>query len=81
MSCTVCSVIPVDGTWVVEHGTTRHGPYMSDGIALQVAQGEALALCRKGLSAKISVEDGAGQISAEYCLCKAFNRARQQAAG
>ena len=72
--CTVCSVIPVDGNWFVEQGSTRHGPYMSDAIALQVATGEALALRRKWLPTRVSIQDDTGRISAEYCLCKEFKR-------
>ena len=37
MSCTACSVIQVDGNWVVECGKTRHGPYLSDGLAVRIA--------------------------------------------
>lgn len=75
ISCTVCSVIPLGGAWFVEHGSTRHGPYMADGIAIQVAIGEALMFRRKELAARVSVQDGSGRVSAEYCLCPHFKKA------
>ena len=68
MECTVCSVISVKGSWFADCGTTRHGPYMSNGIALRVATGEALALYRKQLPARVSVQDDAGCVCAEW-LC------------
>jgi hypothetical protein len=74
--CTVCSVIPVDGDWLVEYGKTIHGPYLSNGIALRVAVSEAQALHRQGQRSRISVQDNAGAISAEYCLCADFKKAR-----
>ena len=74
MECTVCSVISVKGSWFADCGTTRHGPYMSNGIALRVATGEALALYRKQLPARVSVQDDAGCVCAEYCLCTNFKR-------
>ena len=75
MYCTVCSVIPVGSTWVAECGTTSHGPYLSNGIALRVAVSEAQALHRQGKRSRISVQNSAGDVSAEYCLCADFKRA------
>ena len=74
MSCIVCSVIPIDGNWIVESGTVRQGPYMSNGMALRVAATEALALHKLGQRSRISVQNSAGEISAEYCLCAILKR-------
>jgi hypothetical protein len=77
MSCTACSVIPVDGNWLVECGKVSHGPYMSNGIAVRVAITEALALRRQAQPSKISIQDRTGRISAEYCLCADFKAVRR----
>jgi hypothetical protein len=60
MSCTVCSVIPLDNNWVVECGATSHGPYLSNDIALRVAIAEALAIRRQGQRATVLVQMAAG---------------------
>jgi hypothetical protein len=75
MSCTACSVIPVDGDWFVECGKIMHGPYLSNGIALRIAVSEAQTLLRQGKQSRISVQDSAGAISAEYCLCANLKKA------
>ena len=76
MHCTVCSVIPHDGDWIAECGAVSHGPYMAKGIALHVATSEALALHRLGKPARVSVQDSAGEIEVEYCLCSDFQKTR-----
>jgi hypothetical protein len=79
MSCTVCSVIPLDSNWVVECGGTSHGPYLSNDIALRVAIAEALAIRRQGQRATVLVQDGSGRSYAGYCLCADFKIAQAQA--
>jgi hypothetical protein len=74
LSCIVCSVIPHDGDWFVEIGKASHGPYASNGIALRVAVSEARSLHQQGKESRISVQNIAGAISAEYCLCPDFKR-------
>jgi hypothetical protein len=69
MACTCCSVIPFDGSWIVECEKVIHGSYMSNGMALRVATSEALAIRRLGRRSRISVQNNAGDIIAEYCLC------------
>ena len=76
MSCTVCSVIPLDNNWVVECGATNHGPYLSNDIALRVAIAEALAIRRQGQRATVLVQDGSGRSYAGYCLCADFKIAQ-----
>ena len=75
MSCNVFSVIARRGAWFVGNGSVYQGPYMSNGIAIQVATSEALALRRKQIPARVSVQDSADRICAEYCLCADFKRA------
>jgi hypothetical protein len=75
MTCNVCSAIARRGAWFVENGSVYQGPYMSNGIAIQAATSEALALRRKQIPAKVSVQDSAGRIFAEYCLCADFKKA------
>jgi len=77
MSCHKCSVVAVGSTWFVEHGKTSRGPYMSNGMALRVAVSEALALRSQKKRSKISVQNSADEISAEYCLCADFKMAKQ----
>jgi len=72
--CTVCSVVPVDTDWFVECRKTSHGPYLTNGIALRVAVSEAQAIYRQGNNSKISVQDRAGDVTAEYCFCANFKR-------
>jgi len=77
MSCTACSIIPVDGHWLVTCGKTSRGPYMSNGIAVRVAITEALAFHRQGQRSRVSIQDRTGRISAEYCLCADFKAVRR----
>ena len=72
MDCIVCTVISVNDRWYANCGTTRHGPYMSDGIATKVALSEALVFRRKQLPVRVSVQDGTGCVRAEFCLCANF---------
>jgi hypothetical protein len=76
MFCTVCSVIPVDGNWIAKCGMVDHGPYMSNGMALRVATSEALELRRQGRRSRISVQNSAGEVIVEYCLCADFKKTR-----
>lgn len=80
MPCTACSIIPVDGKWIVRCGEQNQGPYISEGMAQRVATTEALALHRDGKRSRISIEDEAGNIRAEYCLCTDFKAARSSQA-
>ena len=71
--CEVASVVPGrSSAWYVSCGKLRYGPYMSDDIALQVAVNEARSVSRNGGAAKVSVQDRAGEVRAEYCLCARF---------
>jgi hypothetical protein len=72
MHCTVCSVIPVDGNWFAKCGAANHGPYMSAGIAVRVATSAALEIRRQGRNSRISVQNAAGEVNVEYCLCGKF---------
>jgi len=76
MHCTVCSVVPVDGNWFAKCGTVSHGPYMSAGIAVRIATSEALEIRRQGRRSRISVQNTAGEIEVEYCLCSKFKNAQ-----
>jgi hypothetical protein len=76
LSCTLCSIIPVGGNWIVRCGTVDHGPFMSKGIAVRLAFAEALAVCAKGQRSRVSIQDSAGAISAEHCLCADFQAVR-----
>lgn len=72
MTCIVCSVIPVQGGWIVERENVRVGLYQSDDIALSVAVREGLQLREQEQPARVSVRDCSGCVCAEYCLCKDF---------
>ena len=76
MSCTLYSIVPVDGKWIVQCGTDNRGPFMSKGIALRLAFAEASAVHAKGQRSRVSIQDGAGTISAEHCLCADFQAVR-----
>jgi hypothetical protein len=75
LTCEVVSVVPGrSSAWYVECGKLRRGPYMSDDIALKVAINEARFVSRNGGAAKVSVQDRAGAVRAEYCLCARFSQ-------
>jgi hypothetical protein len=76
MHCTVCSVIPVDGNWFAKCGTVNQGPYLSAGIAVRIATSEALEMRRQGRRSRISVQNTAGDVEVEYCLCTRFKNAQ-----
>jgi hypothetical protein len=69
MSCTVCTLLPVNNGWIAVCGATRQGPYLSKGIAFRIAEAEAVVLRRQGQAVKISIQDATGEVSAEYCFC------------
>ncbi|MBI5910794.1 MAG: hypothetical protein HY848_12690 [Betaproteobacteria bacterium] len=77
MSCTACTLIPVGNGWIAECGTARQGPYLSKGVAFRIVVTEALVLRRNGQPVRISVQDGSGTVSAEFCLCDHFQFASQ----
>jgi len=70
--CTLCSIIPVGGQWIVQCGTVDHGPFVSKGTALRHAFAEAQAVRAKGQPSRVSVQDGSGGVSTEHCLCADF---------
>jgi hypothetical protein len=72
MDCIACSVGSANGMWFAYCGATRHGPYLSDRAALRIATSEALRLRRHGRSSRITVQNGTGETSAEYCICPKF---------
>lgn len=76
MSCIACTVTPMADNWIVQCGEDRHGPYLSNGMALRVATAEALSLRRQGRRSKISLRDRSGETTVEYCLCEAFKKIR-----
>jgi hypothetical protein len=70
--CTLCSIVPVGGQWIVQCGTVEHGPFMLKGTALRHAFAEAQAVRAKGQPSRVSVQDGSGGVSTEHCLCADF---------
>jgi hypothetical protein len=78
MACACCSVIPIDVGWIVECEKATHGPYMSNGMALRVATAEALSIRRLGRRSRVSVQNNAGEIIAEYCLCDELTLAHRR---
>ncbi len=72
MSCTACTLKPVANGWVAACADTQQGPYLSKDMAFQVVASEALMLHRNGQRVRISVQNAAGEVYAEFCLCGQF---------
>ena len=72
MPCTLCAVMPNGKGWLAQVGRGEQGPYLSREIATRVALGAALALRREGCRARLSVQNGRGDVEFERCLCAEF---------
>ena len=59
LSCTLCSIIPVDDNWIVQCGTVTQGPFMTKGRALRLAFAEAMTLRARGQRSRVSLRTGA----------------------
>jgi hypothetical protein len=64
--------VPSGKGWLTQVGQAEQGPYLSRDMATRVALTEALEICREGGRARLSVQDEAGDVQVERCLCAEF---------
>jgi hypothetical protein len=64
--------VPSGKGWLTQIGQAEKGPYLSREMAMRVALSEALGIRREGGRARLSVQNQAGDVQVERCLCAAF---------